>query len=174
MLRQWNEQINLVSRKSIDQSFGPHYADSLFICDFAGQYLKDDVHDIGTGAGFPGVIFAARYPEASVTLYEKSLKKQTFLAAVLTQLALPKLQLAGAVPEQRLSGLILARAVFPREELFAFMRAHLTPESILITNLGGRAEASSPPKDFSKIGEKQYRLPLQYGERKVEALRFRP
>ena len=49
LLKEWNQKIALVSRKSIDQSFAPHYADSVWISDFARKHQKEGetVHDLG-------------------------------------------------------------------------------------------------------------------------------
>ncbi len=167
-------KMGLVSRKSLEKSFAIHYADSLFIADLASTYSKGVVHDLGTGAGFPGIIFGIRYPEKKVHLHEKMQKKQTYLTDALARLALPNLSLHGAFPDRAESGLVLARAVMPRPELFAFLETRMWPESILITNLGGSSEDSAVPKGFLKLDEKQYKLPLDSGFRKLEIIKKVP
>jgi len=168
VLQQWNQNIGLVSRKSIDLSFAIHYVDSLFIASTAAKYVKDDVMDLGCGAGFPGMIFAIRYPEIPVVLYEKSLKKQSFLTAALAALDLPNVEIRGAFPEEKVSGLLLARAVLPPPELFLFARKRLYPGSILVANRGGLAPEIETPKEFVKHEELVYSLPLDQGNRRVE------
>src|SRR3989344_969726 len=80
LLLEWNERMALVSRKSIERSFQQHYADSIWTSNFARSYCDGRlVYDLGSGAGFPGIIFAIRYPELRVTLFERSKKKQLFL-----------------------------------------------------------------------------------------------
>ncbi len=174
LLQQWNQHIGLVSRKSIDRAFAIHYADSLFISDLASPYASGLVHDLGTGAGFPGIVFSIRYPDREVRLYEKLLKKQTFLTAVLADLRLSKTTLNGAFPDAPQSGLFLARAVFPRAELFKFLSARMKNDSILITNLGGSPADLEIPNGFFKLDEKSYKLPLDQGSRRIEVIKKVP
>jgi 16S rRNA (guanine527-N7)-methyltransferase len=165
--------MSLVSPKSLEEAFACHYSDSIQIAQFAQtQRNHRPVFDLGTGAGFPGLIFAIRYPQQPITLFEKSLKKQTFLTAVVAQLGLGNVQLAGALPERRLSGLFLARAVLPRDDLFRLMRKRMVSGSVLITNLGGRNPVPSIPKYFEKLAEVRYTLPESRGDRCAEALRL--
>ena len=169
LLRQWNEKMNLVSRKSIDAAFANHYADSVQIAAFAYSHIKNlPVFDLGTGAGFPGLIFAIRYPETRITLFEKSLKKQTFLSAVVSSLELSNVEIMGGFPDERFKAFFFARAVFPREELFQFFLKRALPGSLLVANLGGSAEVGTFPKRLEKRAEKKYALPGDAGERRME------
>ena len=172
LLKEWNEKIALVSRKSIDKSFENHYADSLFISDFAHRYFRpgEPVSDLGTGAGFPGVIFAIRYPDAKVTLYEKLQKKRLFLEAVLADLKLPNLKLDSAMPERQFAGMVLARAVMPPPELFPFLQPRLAKGTRLILNLGSQSPDPELPAWLKKITEHRYTLPLDAGPRRLLCL----
>jgi 16S rRNA (guanine527-N7)-methyltransferase len=133
-----------------------------------------EVHDLGSGAGFPGIIFAIRYPERRVVLYEKLLKKQSFLSAVVTQLGLRNVTLQGAMPEEPFQGLFLARAVFPRPDLFKFLRKRLRPGSQLIVNSGGSTEVEAAPAGFLLEKKEVYTLPEDAGPRRVESFLYVP
>jgi len=173
VLRSWNEKMALVSKKSINLSFATHFCDSLFISDFGKKYLKGNrVYDLGSGAGFPGLVFAIRNPNLEVRLYEKLLKKQTFLGAVVGQLKLSNVKVQGAMPEERHSGLILARAVMPPPELFKFLSTRMSEGAVLIVNIGSQAEEPIPPKQFKKLEETKYSLPLDCGSRRAIAYQF--
>lgn len=175
LLKNWNERMALVSKKSIEKSFATHYMDSIFISDFAESKRKErEVYDLGTGAGFPGVVYAIRYPKAKVTLFERSLKKQTFLSAVLTSLNIDNLTLLGDMLAEKRKGLFLARAVLPPPELFKFMSKRMTEGSTLIVNVGGSREPLNPPMEFLKTGELCYELPMESGGRRVESFDFVP
>ncbi len=172
LLKEWNAKIALVSRKSIDQSFAPHYVDSVWISDFARKHHKEGetVHDLGTGAGFPGLIFAIRYPDIQVVVYEKLAKKRLFLEDAIAKLKLSNVTLAGGIPEERLKGLFLARAVLPVAELLPFMSKKMSYGSRLILNLGGDGEAPVLPADFKSTHSLKYELPLDFGFRRASCL----
>jgi 16S rRNA (guanine527-N7)-methyltransferase len=168
LLQQWNEKINLVSRKSIGDAFAFHYADSLNIVRVAQDFTGIPYFDIGTGAGFPGMIFAFHYPDRSITLFEKSLKKQSFLTAAIVQLKLANVQLEGPIPKRLPKGFYFARAVFARDEIFHKLSSHLEKGSYLALTSGGRTGEMSFPKSFAKVTEIKYSLPSGAGDRRVE------
>jgi 16S rRNA (guanine527-N7)-methyltransferase len=173
ILKKWNEMMGLVSRKSIGQSFENHYADSLIISDFAATHCpSQEVFDLGSGAGFPGIIFAIRYPDRHITLFEKMLKKQSFLAAAITQLDIKNITLSGAMPEEKRTGLFLGRAVMPRDEFFPFLEKRMTSGSMIVSNLGGSALPFPPSQKFKLIAEKKYTLPENAGDRRIEIHQF--
>lgn len=172
LLKEWNQKIALVSRKSIDQSFAPHYADSVWVSDFAHKQYKagETVHDLGSGAGFPGIIFGIRYPDISIILYEKLAKKRLFLEDAIEKLALKNVTLKAGFPQERQKGLFLGRAVFPLPELLPFMSDRMTYGSRLILNLGGEAEAPLLPRDFQSTQSLKYQLPLDFGFRRANCI----
>ncbi len=175
LLRSWNERMALVSKKSIDRSFASHYVDSIFISDFAEKLRKGRfVYDFGTGAGFPGIVYAIRYPSTKVSVYERSLKKQTFLSAALATLNLVNIQMGGEFPVERRSGVFLARAVLPPQELFKFMSNRMVEGSTLVVNLGGSSEPIEVPPQFVKTDKEVYDLPMDCGSRRVESFDYVP
>ncbi|NBV51499.1 hypothetical protein EBR78_09830 [bacterium] len=173
ILVDWNQRMALVSKKSIELSFANHFVDSLFISDFGRMFLDGDtVFDLGSGAGFPGLVFAIRNPEVRVALYEKLLKKQTFLNAVVSQLQLKNVSVQGAMPERQHNGLVLARAVMPPDELFPFLHPRMSEGAVLVVNIGGQTEKPEAPKGFQLLKEKTYPLPLECGSRRALAYKI--
>ena len=72
---EWNEKINLISRKDIDNIYINHVLHSLSIAVVA-QFLEGaSVLDIGTGGGFPGIPLAIYFPNVSFTLVDSIAKK---------------------------------------------------------------------------------------------------
>ena len=71
----WNNQINVISRKDIDELYERHVLHSLAI----GQLIKfkpgSDILDIGTGGGFPGIPLAILFPEVNFYLVDSIGKK---------------------------------------------------------------------------------------------------
>lgn len=80
--REWNEKINVISRKDMDNLEVHHFLHSLgiaLIMDFAPGAL---VADIGTGGGFPGIPLAILFPKTRFTLIDSIGKKLTVVKAV--------------------------------------------------------------------------------------------
>ncbi len=85
LLLDWNRRVNLVSRKETAPWI--HLQDSLWFASRLPQAQK--LVDIGTGAGFPGLVTALARPDLKVTLVEPQQKKQAFLEAAVAALGLP-------------------------------------------------------------------------------------
>ena len=88
LYREWNERINVISRKDIDNIFPHHILHSLAIAEYlrrlgddsagpaaAGFRAGESVLDLGTGGGFPGIPLAVVYPEVRFTLCDSIGKK---------------------------------------------------------------------------------------------------
>jgi len=71
----WNDQINVVSRKDIDLLFERHVLHSLGIAKVMGFLPGEQVLDVGTGGGFPGIPLAIMFPETSFHLVDSIGKK---------------------------------------------------------------------------------------------------
>jgi 16S rRNA (guanine527-N7)-methyltransferase len=85
LLIEWNGKINLVHSDTLQSIFKRHIRDSLQIAQFLDK--NDHIIDIGSGAGFPGIILAI-CGFKDITLYEKNHKKYTFLLTVKSNLGL--------------------------------------------------------------------------------------
>lgn len=86
LLQQWNEKINLTAIVENEQVYDKHIMDCLFP---TFKYpLKGDGVDVGSGAGFPGIVWAIFYPDINITLIEPTLKRCNFLNEVKQQLNL--------------------------------------------------------------------------------------
>lgn len=72
---EWNEKINVISRKDIDALYEKHILHSLAIAAICNFHSGASVVDIGTGGGFPGIPLAILYPDVSFTLSDSIGKK---------------------------------------------------------------------------------------------------
>ena len=171
LLVEWNAQINLVSRKSLDRAIVTHYCDSIHLSQRVLPYIQDlSVVELGSGAGFPGIIFSILNPQVPVGLYEKNGKKRTFLEEVIDSLGLDHVSLGGVFPEGRQKAFVLNRAVMPREKLLDFFGRVLLGGSRFNTALGGMGSVTPPPKQFKTLGIHRYELSQEEGFRRMEIL----
>ncbi len=79
---EWNEKINVISRKDLDSLYEKHILHSLGIAKVLKFAPGTKVLDIGTGGGFPGIPLAILFPEAQFTLIDSIGKKITVVRAV--------------------------------------------------------------------------------------------
>lgn len=90
ILMRWNERTNLTSIRDPQEIVRRHFGESLFA---AIRLLEPDstatVVDVGSGAGFPGLLLKIYSPQIRLTLIEAHSKKNTFLREVVRSLKLP-------------------------------------------------------------------------------------
>ena len=81
LLLKWQPKINLISNSTIATAWQRHFEDSLQILPYIPAHTKT-LFDLGSGAGFPGLIIAMAKPEINVCLVESDQKKCSFLKTV--------------------------------------------------------------------------------------------
>ena len=131
LLDQWRERINLIGPGEGRHLWRRHVLDSLQLLQYISAEDKS-VADLGSGAGFPGLVIAcalAERPGAAVTLVEKSPRKSEFLRAAGKALGLPvsvlTIRLEDA-PGSRFD-VVTARALAPLPKLLGFAASWLKP-----------------------------------------------
>jgi len=79
---EWNAQINVISRKDIEELYLRHVLHSLAIARFIKFFAGSEILDIGTGGGFPGIPLAIYFPECRFVLCDSIAKKIKVVDAV--------------------------------------------------------------------------------------------
>lgn len=131
LYEEWNEQINVISRKDIDSLYEKHVLHSLSI---AKVFQIDDnlkVVDIGTGGGFPGIPLAILFPNAHFTLCDSIGKKIKVVQAVIDALGLKNaVAVQSRVENLPLNSFNLAvtRAVASLDKLAEWSKRALDPQ----------------------------------------------
>ena len=93
LVEKWNRVYNLTAIRERDQMIKLHFLDSLSILNHV--HVKN-ILDVGSGAGFPGIVLAITKPELKVTVMDSVNKKTTFMQQVKSELALTNLDVVNS------------------------------------------------------------------------------
>ena len=160
LLLENNKKFNLISKSTENILKTRHILDSAQAIDFIDKSSKICA-DLGTGAGFPGIVLSILFKERKypirVDLYEKSPKKCQFLTQVVTKLDLDALVLEKNVLEQKNLevGTIVARAFKPIQSIFKIVTKNFKNFKNLILFLGKNGKQTL--LDASKVWEFEYK-----------------
>lgn len=88
LLVEWNEKINLTAITDAEGVAIKHFADSLTLFNYVDVPENSRVIDVGTGAGFPGIVLKIARPDIELTLLDSLNKRLVFLDNILTEIGL--------------------------------------------------------------------------------------
>lgn len=88
LLAEWNEKMNLTAITDESGVALKHFADSLSLLNFVDITQNSSLVDVGTGAGFPGVVLKIARPDIKLTLIDSLNKRLVFLGEVCAQLGI--------------------------------------------------------------------------------------
>lgn len=178
-LKRWNARVNLTGLRTDRDLVIRLFLDSLALEPFLGEALT--LLDIGSGAGFPGLVLKLVHPSLSLTLVESRGKKAAFLDYLASLWRLEKVAVVHARLTPRLArdwgpryDVVVSRAAMPLGELMAVAAYVLNPGGRLLAPKGPRldpkefedARVKARPYGFRPLEACSYRLPL-VGEAKL-------
>lgn len=151
-LSRWNQRLSLIGPGTVDEIVERHYGEALAALPFltptarAGQAL-----DVGSGAGFPGLVLAAARPDLTMTLAEAQERKWAFLLTAARRASLPcrclnvrvGFPLPAGLPESL--DLVTARALKLSPEVLAALAGRLGAEGRILLWVG-EDDPDLPPK----------------------------
>ena len=127
LLREWNERINLISRKDIEHLEERHLAHCLAITNYLKLMPDARVLDVGTGGGLPGIPMAICYPQAQFTLIDSIAKKIAVVQDLVDRLGLKNveaLQMRAEAVDRKFD-FVTGRAVKNLPQFFSWIKGNL-------------------------------------------------
>lgn len=153
LYHEWNEKINVISRKDIDNLYEHHILHSMAIGKFIGFKPGTEILDFGTGGGFPGVPLAILFPECQFKLIDGTGKKIRVAQEVCQAIGLDNCHpehLRGEEEKGRYD-FVVSRAVMPLPDLMKIVRKNISdnqrnaiPNGVICLK-GGDLQAESRP-----------------------------
>ena len=125
---EWNEKINVISRKDIENLYEHHILHSLAIAEIIRFKPGTTVLDVGTGGGFPGIPLAIIFPESTFVLIDSIGKKIKVATEVSTAIGLKNIMLKHLrlQDEKGKFDFVVSRAVMPLGELVKLVKKNIS------------------------------------------------
>lgn len=142
LLADENSRQNLVSSASLAEIWRRHIADSAQLLAHVPRETSSPWLDLGTGAGFPGLVIAALRPDCEVVMVESRAKRIEWLERASEALGLPRARVIGSRLEQVESleaRAISARAFAPLDRLLALSARFSTSDTLWLLPKGRSA-----------------------------------
>lgn len=129
---EWNEKINVISRKDIDNLYTRHILHSLAIARFFTPVAGTTFIDLGCGGGFPGIPLAILWPECQFHLIDRIGKKIKVASSVAEAIGLTNVTFQhGDIGECKLKvNYVVSRAVMQLDELVKLSRRNISSRSV--------------------------------------------
>ena len=145
ILLTWQKKVNLISNSTINDIWNRHILDSAQLYPLIPEYSKSLI-DVGSGAGFPGLVIAIlnavnKGPLTQITLVDSDMKKSLFLQEVCRKLDLKVNVLCQRMEKvEGIADVITARAVAPVADLLKLVDKNVSRETLLLFLKGQNVE----------------------------------
>jgi 16S rRNA (guanine527-N7)-methyltransferase len=171
-LLRWNAKTNLTGMATETEIITKQFLDSLAACKVFDPRPGLRLLDIGTGAGFPGLVLKLHAPDLAVTLLEPSTKKAAFLHYLIGLLGVPSLPVATSrIEDFKEQGfhLVTSRAVKAEVITAAAPRLLAPGGRVLLYRVSPMLET---PPDYTIVRQASFTLPFTDVRRTVTLLKL--
>lgn len=162
LLIEWNEKINLTTITDKESVYLKHFYDSLTIVKVVNLNEKESLCDVGTGAGFPGIVIKIIFPHLKITLVDSLLKRVNYLNSIIKALELTDIKaihIRGEDFKEKFD-IVTARAVANIEKLLYFTM-HLVKKNGVFIAMKGNIDEEITNPIINKINEKYTLLEIR-------------
>ena len=179
LLIEWNEKINLTRITEEKDVYLKHFYDSLTIAKVVDLSTKETLCDVGTGAGFPGIVLKIVYPNLKITLVDSLLKRVNYLNTIISDLDLKDIKAIHSRGEDFKDkfDVVTARAVANIEKLLNFTMHLVNKEGIFVA-MKGNIDEEMTDTVISKINKKytlatinKFLLPIENSNRSLVVIK---
>ncbi len=127
---EWNQKINVISRKDIDNLYVHHILHSISIGKFITPVSGTTFLDLGTGGGFPGIPLAILWPKCSFHLIDRIGKKIKVASSIAEEIGLDNVTFQhGDIGEcHQKYDYVVSRAVMALDQLIPLIRKNISPK----------------------------------------------
>ncbi len=138
LLIEWNKKINLTRIEDEEEVYLKHFYDSLTIVKVVDLNKINTLCDVGTGAGFPGIVLKIVFPNLKVTLIDSLQKRVNYLNTIIKGLNLSDIEAIHARGEDYKGkfDLVTSRAVANIEKLVKYTMHLVSPNGIFVAMKG--------------------------------------
>ncbi|MCM1356664.1 MAG: 16S rRNA (guanine(527)-N(7))-methyltransferase RsmG [Staphylococcus sp.] len=128
---EWNDKINVISRKDIDNLYCHHILHSLAIAKFITPVDGTQIIDLGTGGGFPGIPLAIYWPQCRFHLIDRIGKKIKVASSIAESLGLDNVTFQhGDMGECKIKAdYVVSRAVMQLDELVKIVSRNISDKN---------------------------------------------